>query len=955
MKKSRIILVSMIIALVLLMISFTSAMAADPPMGAVNRTITVNSGLGAGTYLVHDGFRNGDYASNNRLISTAFNWDPATMENYVFDPSLFPNIQYHPDGFPLRATYRTPVDHLSEMRYLHQTYPDITNMVLLGRSNGVQTGATHNNWNAFPQYSIPIYALEICSAPGVMDGRPATLHQCGNHGGELDSNELGMNLAWYLCTNYGKLDQVTNLINTTRVYILPYTNPDGNMMSFRAASGNHRTNARGVDPNRNWAYRWGSNTGSSNTPGTGATYRGPSPNSEPEGQAISSVYRMDNVISSVSGHTSGQIVIYAWSYVRNATDGHPLLTKLAKEQTDLNGHTPQNGHVMYAQSGEINDYLWGSMRAMGFTYEYGTGQTVSYLGSSAGENYITCNYLDAAGQPKRMRGFYSSSTIPSTDVTGQLAFLSDEFFALGYQNLTVTEEGNGLNKDPDNPNAVGPLNRRLTLAKLLDELAAGLNVSGKIFMSHIPSTAGADIANTLKAAGAIGWVVVNTTSDGGYGTTTPSYSATGGNFPIASVIKGYAADIHEHAKADPTTTLTFKADRQDFASVNYQWGRHKNAYMHNMSFAVTYANHVKGKITDVKGNLIPETELKASLIIEGKILNTNGTEAPAAQQWKETHAPQYDVVGGEYDWSILPSKQSEYIDKGWDITASAPGGFYSYTTNIKFPVDRDIAIKRGMDPDIFADPMYQQTVNYDFVMPYAVSSDFDFDKTYISNNEITISFTTYTLTGQTSVPGDVENVIATVGGEAAVVTSLGGGKYEANFTVAKSGEYDVVIDFAGGDAHTAYTNDIKFANYQISLVPVTETDLNTGDTLLVDVMLAGDLNYSMVAAEIAYDASLVLYDSYTYLNGWVASVTQTESAVTVRSMPSSNMVTGSSCAPIVKIAQLKFTIRDSFSGDNITTALSFIQAVVNPAGIVTVALTAPSEPLDIVIHKPIED
>ena len=65
MKKSLPVVLTL--TLVLAVILSSSALAlADFPMGAVNRTVQVTTGMNPGTYLVHEGFRNGDYATNNR-------------------------------------------------------------------------------------------------------------------------------------------------------------------------------------------------------------------------------------------------------------------------------------------------------------------------------------------------------------------------------------------------------------------------------------------------------------------------------------------------------------------------------------------------------------------------------------------------------------------------------------------------------------------------------------------------------------------------------------------------------------------------------------------------------------------------------------------------------------------------------------------------------------------------
>jgi len=100
------------------------------------------------------------------------------------------------------------------------------------------------------------------------------------HGNEVLGRECLLNLAYVLCHNYGKSNFITQLVDSTRIHIMPSMNPDGWEMSSEGTSmvlcikyciniqyrwfitltgdrqGEHgRSNYQNVDLNRNFPCR----------------------------------------------------------------------------------------------------------------------------------------------------------------------------------------------------------------------------------------------------------------------------------------------------------------------------------------------------------------------------------------------------------------------------------------------------------------------------------------------------------------------------------------------------------------------------------------------------------------------------------------------------------------------------------------------------------------------------
>lgn len=185
----------------------------------------------------------------------------------------------------------------------------------------------------------------------------------------------------YILSQYGTDPEITCLINSRELYLVPCVNPDGyvyNQTTNPNGGGFWRKNRRnngngtfGVDLNRNFSYNWGfDNIGSSATP-SAEDYRGTAAASEPEIAAIQDFITANQLTIALNNHTYGNKVIMPFTYNSSQTANETHYTNIAAAITADNNYQYGKQFPMlgYSANGTADDWMYGSRGLYSYTVE----------------------------------------------------------------------------------------------------------------------------------------------------------------------------------------------------------------------------------------------------------------------------------------------------------------------------------------------------------------------------------------------------------------------------------------------------------------------------------------------------------------------------------------------------------------------------------------------------------
>jgi len=296
--------------------------------------------------------------------------------------------------------YHTIVEHYQHMDDIVALHPNLA----ITTTYGVTWQRAQSASSGYDLRAICITKLQ----PGDCElqpggSKPRFFMMAAIHARELTTAEMAWRWIDLLVNQYGVDPDITALLNTSEMWVVPVTNPDGraivettNPLQRKNANTNYcSASYPGADLNRNAGFKWGV-SGSTGTP-CDEIYMGPSPASEPEESALEALMQAlfrdqrgpldtDAAPITTTGamltlHSYSDLVLLPWGWTECSGIACPAglrapndaaLRAMAFHMSYFNGYlTGQASEALYAASGTTDDWAYGVLGIPGFTFEIG--------------------------------------------------------------------------------------------------------------------------------------------------------------------------------------------------------------------------------------------------------------------------------------------------------------------------------------------------------------------------------------------------------------------------------------------------------------------------------------------------------------------------------------------------------------------------------------------------------
>jgi carboxypeptidase T len=290
--------------------------------------------------------------------------------------------------------YRTVTAHENHLAAVAAAHPDLATKYTIGQSWKKTKGQGGHDIQAI---CLTKKQSGDCTL-STTSPKPKFFIMAQIHARELSTGELAWRWIDYLADGYATDATAKSILDTTEVWVVPISNPDG--VDIVASGGNspklQRKNANntrggctgtniGIDLNRNSTFKWGADSNSA----CSETYQGVSAGSEPETQALEKLARSifpdqrgtgnnDPAPTTAKGtmitlHSYGNDIIIPWGFTQATSPNDTQYRRLGAKYSASNGYLVGTNEetVGYDTSGTTDDFTYGELGVASVTFEVG--------------------------------------------------------------------------------------------------------------------------------------------------------------------------------------------------------------------------------------------------------------------------------------------------------------------------------------------------------------------------------------------------------------------------------------------------------------------------------------------------------------------------------------------------------------------------------------------------------
>lgn len=288
-----------------------------------------------------------------------------TLTRQGFEISF--SVAFDPNFNAGLADYTTPTEAETFMRAVADAHPTRARMFEVG---GTRRGRI-------------IHGMEISAHLGAPD-KPVVLFNAMHHAREVMTTEVALDIISHLTEGAARDAEIQDWLERFRIVVVPQVNPDGNALVHEGrtlwrknAWSEDGTNPVGVDINRNYPALWNACNGSSGN-ARSDSYRGPSPASEPETQAMMRLVETLKPVANISYHSFSELIIYPFGCRNTRNTSEELFRSIGQAMgarlPDDNGRTGtyevgSAPEVIYQADGTDIDWQWQTHGVLSFAME----------------------------------------------------------------------------------------------------------------------------------------------------------------------------------------------------------------------------------------------------------------------------------------------------------------------------------------------------------------------------------------------------------------------------------------------------------------------------------------------------------------------------------------------------------------------------------------------------------